>query len=496
MRNVQGNAAPRVLAAVLLAALPTSAQPFAPAIPKFWDDREVESFEVPLANPRYSPRHMSSAEYYSLKVRPIYKTYPVYATGREPAGYREHLKTLEPEIIFDPAKLRSEADWVAAGKVVFESEPLVLPAPEKGVLFPTPLPPNADGTLPFFVPGARYIIRKKGVLEVGINACAGCHTRVMPDGSYLRGAQGAFDFPASAEDVEKARNRTPELLRAYQERSWILYGAPWVETKESYFARLTKEAALEHLALSRPGILPRQGTSEFAPPHIPSLIGLRDRRFLDATGFARHRNIGDLARYAITNQGLDTLAHYGDFQPSDKATAFSSEMGTRYSDEQLYALALYIYSLQPPPNPNKPNPLSGRGEKIFVQQGCAGCHPAPHYTNNKLTPAKGFAVPEEMKRSGDVLNVSVGTDPTLALRTRRGTGFYKVPSLRGVWYRNAFGHGGWVDTLEEWLDPARLKPDFVPKNRHAPRGPVPGHEFGLKLAAGDRAALIAFLKTL
>lgn len=486
----------RVTIALLLAGLCAAAQPFSPKIPKFWDDHEVESFEVALANPRYSPRHMSSAEYYALKVRPIYKTYPVYAPGREPAGYREHLKTLEPEVIFDPARLRSEADWIAAGKVVFESEPMLFPAPEKGVFFPTPLPPNADGTLPFFVPGARYIIRKKGVLEVGINACAGCHTRVMPDGSYLAGAQGVFDFPASAEDLEKARNRTPESLRAYRERSWILYGAPWVESKESYFARLTKETALQHLSVSRPGILPRQGTSAFAPPHIPSLIGLRDRKFLDATGFARHRNIGDLARYAITNQGLDTLAHFGDFQPSVKATVFSSEMGTRYSDEQLYALALYIYSLQPPLNPNKANTLSRRGEKIFVQQGCAGCHPAPLYTNNKLTPAKGFKVPEEMKRSGDVMNVSVGTDPTLALTTRRGTGFYKVPSLRGVWYRNAFGHGGWVDTLDEWLDPARLEPDFVPKNRYAPRGAVPGHEFGLKLSAEDRAALIAFMKTL
>ena len=30
---------------------------------------------------------------------------------------------------------------------------------------------------------------------------------------------------------------------------------------------------------------------------------------------------------------------------------------------------------------------------------------------------------------------AIGTDATLTLRTRRGTGYYKVPSLRGVWYR-------------------------------------------------------------
>jgi hypothetical protein len=39
-------------------------------------------------------------------------------------------------------------------------------------------------------------------------------------------------------------------------------------------------------------------------------------------------------RYAILNEGLDTLAHFGDFQPSPGATVFSAEEGTRYSDEQ------------------------------------------------------------------------------------------------------------------------------------------------------------------
>jgi hypothetical protein len=50
--------------------------------------------------------------------------------------------------------------------------------------------------------------------------------------------------------------------------------------------------------------------------------------------------------------------------------------------------------------------------------------------------------------------------------------------------------------LEEWFDPARLKDDYVPKGFHMGPGPVKGHEFGLKLAADDRQALIAFLKTL
>jgi|AmaraimetFIIA100_FD_contig_61_317172_length_479_multi_4_in_0_out_0_1 hypothetical protein len=39
--------------------------------------------------------------------------------------------------------------------------------------------------------------------------------------------------------------------------------------------------------------------------------------------------------------------------------------GTRFSDEQLYALALYLYSLKPPPNPNRFDDRARRGQQIF-----------------------------------------------------------------------------------------------------------------------------------
>jgi hypothetical protein len=71
---------------------------------------------------------MTSEEYYKLKVRPIYRSYPAYAKGREPAGYLESLKEKEPEITFDPAALRTKADWIQAGKLVFESETQFFPA--------------------------------------------------------------------------------------------------------------------------------------------------------------------------------------------------------------------------------------------------------------------------------------------------------------------------------------------------------------------------------
>src|SRR3712207_8953345 len=51
--------------------------------------------------------------------------------------------------------------------------------------------------------------------------------------------------------------------------------------------------------------------------------------------------------------------------------------------------------------------------------------------------------------------VSVGTDPGLALHTRKGTGYYKVPSLKGLWYRGRYLHHGAVASLEEMFNPDR-----------------------------------------
>jgi hypothetical protein len=168
----------------------------------------------------------------------------------------------------------------------------------------------------------------------------------------------------------------------------------------------------------------------------------------------------------------------------------------RYRDEQLYAFALYLYSLKPPPNPNHFDAIAARGEMVFTREGCGACHTPPLYTNNRLTPADGFTPPAGADEKYDILPVSVGTDPDLALKTRRGTGYYKVPSLRGVWYRGMFG---WCATLEDWFDPRRVCDDCVPtgfKPYGAKTYAVKGHMFGLKLSGEDKEALIAFLKTL
>jgi hypothetical protein len=476
---------------VLATAGLVAAQTFHPDIPRAWDDKEIGHLEVPLAQRDRSPRYLSADQYYSQKVRAVYRTYPVYAPGRAPAGYLESLKQKEPEIIlFNASQLRTKEDWIRAGEAVFNDSPSSFAVGPDGFRGPPGItfPITREGIIPV----DRYVIRQRGLVEQSNGtSCAACHTRVLPDGTALPGAQIDFAvYPALAAGFRS----NPDGAQRAREFDWMLSGAPWITPREE-FDKLTYEELARRYEAMPAGVLERQGTSSTHPVRVPSLIGVEDIKYLDATGLVRHRSIGDLMRYDILNTGLDQTAHFGDFQPGSGAAPFGVD-GTRFSDEQLYALALYIYSLQPPPNPNRLDDQARRGQLIFEQQGCAGCHTAPLYTNNKLTPALGFHVPEDLRHTDDIMNISVGTDPGLATQTRRGTGFYKVPSLRGVWYRSAFSHSGQAQTLEEWFDPARLKDDYVPKGFHLGPGPIKGHEFGLKLGPDDRQALIAFLRTL
>ncbi len=424
--------------------------------------------------------------------RPIHRMYPYYAPDKEPAGYWESLHQKEPEVVFDSAKLRTKQDWIRAGEFVFDAPLNFIPADAARARYQAnvravPMPTTPEGIIPSWF----YVIRKKGVVEMGFGGCAECHIRVMPDGSAIKGAQTNIPIAQSQAWRYANRGTGPEVVQRYRDRKKARDFAPWAANQDD-FDHMTLEELVRRTMAMPPGVWEREGTSTKHPVKFPSLIGVGDLRYLDATGLSRNRNIGDLMRYAIVNQGMMSAAHYGDYSPNSEPPGGD----TRYSDEQLYALSLYLESLKPPPNPNGFDDEAKRGQAIFGRQGCAGCHPAPLYTNNKLTPAKGFTMPEALRKSEAIMDVSVGTDPGLALETRRGTGFYKVPSLRGVWMRSLFGHEGQAASLEEWFDPARFHADYVPKGFHLAPGPIQGHEFGTRLSAAERTALIAFLRTL
>lgn len=493
-------------------------------VPRMWDDEAMSKLEVPLANPVASPRQVPASYYYKIPVRPIYKMYPVYAPGREPSGYMDWLKKQEPVVLWNDAgrkpKLQTEADWIRAGEMVF-SAPIFSSSEDVGFIAladiktrawyeKSGMPISRDGTLPYL----RYVIREKGKVELGSFSCAMCHSRVMPDGSVIKGAQGNFPFERAEKFSPRPQLFPLPLLRALNH---ALYSVPWIDPDPiAWVDKMSADQINDVLQTIPPGVVSRHRTNPLNPVQVPDLIGVQDRRYLDRTGLQQQHSLVDLMRYAALNQGADALASFpgsealGSFagpifvvdipgfgklpDPSDTIL-----VNGRYSDEQLYALALYLYSLKPPPNPNRFDAAAARGQKIFQQQGCPTCHTPPLYTNNKLTPADGFEVPADHQAKYDILPLSVGTDSGLTLKTRRGTGYYKVPSLKGVWYRGMFGHSGWCATLEDWFDPARLSDDYIPtgfKPYGAKTYAVKGHPFGLGLTPKEKTDLIAFLKTL
>lgn len=479
-------------------------------VPKAWDEKELDHWATPLAGINVRPSHMSSAEYYSLPVDNL-KTWPVYLAGREPEGYWQMLQRVGPQPMIQPEKLGTEADWLEAGRTVFEQmdhlhlrtlDPAFIEIVRRGE-FLVPLP---DGT----ASNARWVPTKDGVALAFPN-CVACHGLLTPEGLVIHGAP-TFALPLTRTGppgpaiVVRAQHAqrfvtggAPIRMGPEPVGSWLYsaYGVPWIKNDVHEKLKGMSEAEYQALVAAglRGGAVPRWNGSLYYPTKVPDLIGIKERKYIDHTATHLNRGIGDLMRYAA----LVSTAESTRFGPHTMLPESAELPKVRRSDEALYALSLYLQSLKPPPNPNRVSEESVAGQKIFHREGCSGCHTPPLYTNNKLTLAHGFQLPKERPPSLDVLTVSVGTDPGLAMQTRKGTGFYKVPSLKGLWYRGHYLHDGSVASLEEMFNPERLKETHVPggfsplgvKNRA-----IKGHEFGLKLDSRERAQLIAFLRTL
>ncbi len=243
------------------------------------------------------------------------------------------------------------------------------------------LPIDVDGPMPF----ARWVVREKGEVELGNTACALCHTRVTPDGATIEGAQGNLPFDQIfADDIP---NIPPPVMPLVLQ---VPVGAPWDVEGSARLRGMSIAELQQAWATVPPGVIARQGTSLFAPPAVPDLSGIEDRRYLDKTGLGRHRGIADVMRYAAMSQTLDVLGGYGGFVP-DAADG----------------------------------------------------------------------------------------------RTRAGPG--------------RSGFSGANDRYSGWFDARRLRDHYVPtgfKGAGTATRAVRGHPFGMMLSAEDKAALIAFLKTL
>jgi hypothetical protein len=443
-------------------------------IPKTWDSIKIRQFLVPLVDTSVVLQPISEDYYYQLPEIKIYKSYPIYISDSGDSLYIDSLTHLEPVEIFKPENILTNEDLIKYGEYVFDA-PLLTVNLQPGFLkhlgdlvkkAGTPLAKNN------LYPFSRYVIDEKGKIKRGLFSCAMCHSRVMEDGFVIKGAQGNFPFDRQGVyDVEDYASRlSGDTLKQFdtgsQNNMKSLFGAPWIKDKsQEELDTMSTKTIIAYFKAIPPGVMARHGTGLRYPAKIPDLIGIKDRKYMDATGLMKQESVGDLMRYSAFNQTLDMLTSYNSIIPSGvgfktrPAPGKSNFPGTnkRYSDLELFALSNYLYSLAPPKNPNQGDQKTiKKGSEVFKAAGCSDCHTPPLYTNNKLSPVDGFSPSKSDNEKLDIFDFPVGTDPGLALYTRRGTGYYKIPSLKGLWYRGPFGHNGNVATLEEWFDKKRL----------------------------------------
>jgi mono/diheme cytochrome c family protein len=344
------------------------------------------------------------------------------ATGEIPA-----LSEAQPPL-WDGITPTTMDGWVALGRRVFLEYPM---RAEVFMEYGLTQPALADTvgierTARGDVPGLVVFTDVDGEARVGIT-CAICHATVKNGEVVIGQARRTFDYGK---------------LRVTYDRVHAIAVDP-------------DEA--RRMAAWGPGRADVTEDTDEDPVAIPDLWGLRAQRWLTQAGTIRHDSPVALAIRQET-QLID-----------------SNHQLVRPPRELAWALAMFVYSLAPPPRTAPASPEVTRGEQLFGAH-CAGCH---------ANAARGGGViPAE----------TIGTDAALATGRGRGTGRYRVPSLVGVGEGAPYLHDGSVPSLAELLSPSRLSSSYTGGVRGP--GPILGHRAGTDLGADERAALLAFLATL
>src|SRR5262249_49368750 len=119
LESKTGGAHMRIYRLIALVFFSTAVFTAAHEAPKTWNDEALSDWATSLAGLNQRPTHMPEGEYYGLPVENL-RTYPVYYPGGEPAGYWEMLQRVGPKPLIEPERLKTEADWIEAGRRVFD----------------------------------------------------------------------------------------------------------------------------------------------------------------------------------------------------------------------------------------------------------------------------------------------------------------------------------------------------------------------------------------
>ncbi len=223
------------------------------------------------------------------------------------------LSRIGPKPMIQPEQLRSEEDWIEAGRTVFQQmdhlhlrtfDPAFVDAVRRGDYI-VPLP---DGT----AANARWVPTKDGVALAFPN-CSACHTLILNDHLVVHGAPAKLLQPstgppgpalvARAQQAQRyVTGGAPFRMGPEPVGMWLYraYGVPWIKDDVHLTVKNMTEAEYNSLVAAglRGGALPRWNGSLFYPAKVPDLVGIGDRKYIDHTATHLNRGIGDLMRYA------------------------------------------------------------------------------------------------------------------------------------------------------------------------------------------------------
>ena len=370
-------------------------------------------------------------------------------------------------------------------------------------------------------------VRRYGVDRVGFN-CATCHTAVVHVGSSTQIVLGA---PAAQLDLQRYirflievstdPRLTPDAVFASAKSNGRSISLPnRLLIQYVVFPKLREE--IEQLKKEDSWMDTRP---PFGPGRTDAGNSWRERWGLNPHA---DLSIGTVEFPAIWNQRirLDGGFHWDGNNTSLEERNISAALAGGAAEwlmdrNSIGRVSEWMIDLPSPSYPGSiDTELARKGGVLFEHEGCASCHDSSHHNVGTVTSIDQLKTdskrldlfsPEMVERFN-----KVGSGYSWKFSHYRKTNGYVDMPLDGIWARGPYLHNGSVPSLAALLSPPSERPkafftgcqefDNVALGFKCDRGFLydttlsgngnQGHEFGTRLSASKKAALLEYLKSL
>ena len=352
-----------------------------------------------------------------------------------------------------------------------------------------------------FKPGTADPLRMHGT-------CALCHTAQLSDGRLWFGA------PNTRLDLGR--------FKIEVNRRWVAAGHPSLDAPAE---------TARNMALGPGRIGAQTGDNPLDPDNTPSIYTLGARTRLSQLGTGRD----------VRSEVYLSLFGFGAGYPDDRRARIPFP-----EEDALDAFIGFFATFEAPPAAGGDAAMLARGHEVFASARCDSCHHVGQAAMDGVvtldrTPGARERLPGEdpmfprgtvrtdgfhrgdidrATTDGGVADGATGSDASADGPMDFGDGYvdfalfilrrhlsvestdgYRASDLRGLAHSAPYLHNGSVPTLEDMLRPAAMRPrtfalEGFTVDTAAQGNGNGGHEFGTDLSEADRAALVAYLRSL